>query len=205
MWDDSQQIAVRPRRQRRRVFEIGLLIGICAVLFYRTAFRHNPDSTAGMPPAELAFVDAAMLARADWLAAPNDLAKNNMPGLRAAALCQALPGLTAAGWRGSIGRIDPDDFPDFNGRKTAHIIIQLTSHVSVSTPAAPLLNNPDTMVEAGSPIYAAAATLGHGQEVVFSGKFFPQRAGCLQENSITEDGAMSDPQFKIQLTALAAR
>lgn len=205
MRDDSQQIAERPRRQRRRVFEVGLLIGVVAVLFYRTAFRHNPDSTAGMPPAELAFVNAAMQARADWIAAPNDLAKSGMPARRAAALCQALPGLTAAGWRGSIGRIDPDNFPDFNGKKTAHVIIQLTSHVSVSTPAAPLLNNPNTMVEAGSPIYAAAAALAQGRDVVFSGRFFPDNAGCLQEDSITEDGAMSDPQFKIQLTALAAK
>jgi hypothetical protein len=192
----------RPAPSRRRTFNIGLLIGIALVLGYRTAFRHNPDSTAGMPTAERAFVNAAMAARANWLAAPNDLAKAQLPAQRAAALCRALPGLAATNWRGSVGRIDPDNFPDFFGRKTAHIVIQLTSHVSVSTPAAPLLNNPATMVEAGSPIYATAATLPHGQSVVFSGQFFPDGDNCLQENSLTEDGSMSDPQFKIHLTAL---
>jgi len=196
---------VRQPPSRRRTLNIGILLGIALVVGYRTAFRHNPDSTSGMPPSERAFVIEAMAARADWLAAPNDLAKAEMPAARATALCQALPGYIATDWTGSIGAIDPDDFPDFSGRKTAHIVIQLTSHVSVATPAAPLLNNPATMVEAGSAIYATAATLAHGAMVVFSAKFFPDGENCVKENSITQDGSMTDPQFKIQLTSLAAK
>jgi hypothetical protein len=192
----------RPDRQRARA--AGILIGIAAVIAYQTITRPNPDSTAGMPPAEIAFIAAATEAELSWVAAPNDLARVDMPAARAATLCQALPVPAAAGWRGRVAQITPDGFPDFNGKRTAHIVIALSSHITVSSPAAPLLNNPNTMVEAGSAIYATAATLRIGAPVVFSGTFFPDTANCLTVTNLTLNGSMTEPDFKIRLTALAA-
>jgi hypothetical protein len=195
----------RNRSARRGSRALGIVIGIAAVIVYQTVTRPNPDSTAGMPPAELAFVSAATEAQMSWVTAPNDLARVDMPAQRAASLCQALPGLAATAWRGRIANITPDGFPDFNGKKTAHIVIALSSHLDVTTPAAPLLNNPNTMVEAGSAIYTVAATLPIGAPVVFSGTFFPDAANCLTVTNLTLDGSMTDPNFKISLTGLAAK
>jgi len=195
----------RARKARRRSRSVGILIGIAAVIAFQTLTRPNPDSTAGMPPAEQNFVAAAAAAQMAWVAAPNDLARADMPTSRAASLCQALPGLAATAWLGRVAQITPDGFPDFNGKKTAHIVIALSSHLDVTTPAAPLLNNPNTMVEAGSPIYAVAATLRIGAPVVFSGTFFPDAANCLTVTNLTLDGSMTDPNFKISLTGLAAK
>jgi hypothetical protein len=203
VFGDLTPYRLRLARQRRR--DAGILVGIALVIVYQTVTRPNPDSTAGMPPAEIAFVAAATGAAEAWVAAPNDLARVDMPAARAAALCRALPGLAATAWRGRVAQITPDGFPDFNGKRTAHIVITLTSHLSVTTPAAPLLNNPNTMVEAGSALYATAATLPIGAPVVFSGTFFPDAATCLTITNLTLDGSMTHPNFKISLTALAAR
>jgi hypothetical protein len=193
------------RQARRRSRWVGILIGIAAVIAFQTLTRPDPDSTQGMPPAEQYFVAAASAARMAWVTAPNDLARVDMPASRAASLCQALPGLAATAWLGRVAQITPDGFPDFNGKKTALIVIALTSRITVTTPAAPLLNNPNTMVEAGSPIYATAATLPIGAKVVFSGTFFPDAANCLTVTNLTLDGLMANPSFKISLTALAAK
>jgi hypothetical protein len=101
-----------------------------------------------------------------------------------------------------FARVEPIGFPDLNGRKSALAVVALTPRVTVATPAAPLLNDPDNMVEAGSAIYAAATGLRNGAAVVFSGKFFASGSNCMKEDSVTEDGLMSSPEFKIRLTSL---
>jgi len=187
--------------RRRRNFTIGLFIGVALMLLYES-WGHRAPEMARMPAPELAFLAAALDARQTWVGAPNDLARANMRAARAAALCNALPGLASSGWLGSVQRIDPDNFPDYAGKKTVRIVINLAPHVAVTTPAAPLLNLPNTMVEAGTTIYAAAAALPLGGPVRFSGRFFPDGTDCMAETSLTRAGSMTDPVFKIQLTAL---
>jgi hypothetical protein len=186
----------------RRNFTIGLFIGVALMLFYES-WGHKTPEMARMPAPELAFLSAALDARQVWVGAPNDLARANMRAARANSLCQALPGLAASGWLGTVRRIDPDSFPDYAGKKTVRIVIELAPHVAVTTPAAPLLNMPDTMVEAGTAIYAVAATVPIGGGVKFSGRFFADGTDCMAETSLTRDGSMTNPVFKFQLTALA--
>lgn len=186
---------------RRKNFTIGLFIGVALMLVYQS--RDAIRLPAVMPAQESAFIAAAADARLAWVSAPNDLARGNMRAARAAALCKALPGLAAADWRGTVQQIVPDSFPDYAGHKTVRIVINLQPHLALTTPAAPLLNLPNTMVEAGTPVYAAAAALPIGAEVKFSGKFFADGTDCMAETSLTRTGSMTDPVFKIQLSALA--
>ena len=61
---------------------------------------------------------------------------------------------------------------------------------------------PNTVPDlAGTPIYATAATLSVGQRVRFSGKFFTG-GDCVDEESFTVNGGMTEPMLKIWLTAL---
>jgi hypothetical protein len=187
--------------KRRKSFTIGLFIGVALMLLYES--RDAIRLPAAMPAPELAFIAAAADARLAWVSAPNDLARADMRAARAAALCKALPGLAAADWRGTVQQIVPDNFPDYAGHKTVRIVINLQPHLALTTPAAPLLNLPDTMVEAGTTIYAAAAALPIGSPVRFSAKFFADGTDCMAETSLTRAGSMTDPVFKIQLSALA--
>jgi hypothetical protein len=187
-------------RNRRRNFTIGLFIGVALMLLYES--RGKSPGIDSMPVAEKNFLAAAADARTAWVSAPNDLARAGMRAARAAALCKALPELAVTDWLGTVQKIDPDSFPDYSGHKTARIVINLMPHIAVTTPAAPLLNLPDTMVEAGTPVYAAATALPLGAPVKFSGRFFADGTDCMAETSITRAGSMSDPVFKIQLTAL---
>ncbi len=186
----------------RRNFTIGLFIGVALMSYYESR-RHRAPEMAQMPAPELAFLSAALEARQAWVSAPNDLARAGMRAVRAAALCKALPALAATGWLGSVQKIDPDSFPDYAGHKTVRIVISLAPHIAVTTPAAPLLNMPDTMVQAGTPVYAVAAAVPLGAAVKFSGRFFADGTDCMAETSLTRAGSMTGPVFKIRLTALA--
>ena len=52
-----------------------------------------------------------------------------------------------------------------------------------------------TLIPVGSPLYQAVIKLKVGQQVRFSGVFLPSRDDCLEEASLTRDGAMHDPDF----------
>jgi hypothetical protein len=195
------QLQLRPAN-RRRNFTIGLFLGVALMMGWQYWLAARANSTEGMPRDEAEFVNILQQAHDAWRQAPNELARTPMRAARAAALCKAVPGLSATGWSGRVVSILPDGFPDYLGNKTVTIIIALTTDISLTTPAAPLLNDPSTMVQAGTPIYATAATLRPGEAVKFSGRFFPG-ADCMDETRLTLSGGMTAPRWKFQLTALA--
>jgi hypothetical protein len=186
---------------RRRTFSVGLLLGVLGMLGWQYWRSAQQNSTRLMPPEEAAFVKIFSQSRAAWITAPNDLGRIGMRQARAAALCKADPELSVSGWLGRIISVTPNSVPDLEGKQSATIVIGLTSDVSVTTPSLPLLNNPAAMVEAGTPIYATAATLPAGQGVRFSGRFFTG-SDCVDEESFTVNGGMTEPRLKIWLTAL---
>jgi hypothetical protein len=190
-----------PMRLRRYNFTIGLFLGVLGMLGWQYWRSAQQNSTRLMPPDEAAFVKIFVQSRAAWVSAPNDLARIGMRQARAAALCKADPGLLANDWLGHIISVVPNTVPDLAGKQSATIVIGLNADVSVATPSLPLLNNPASMVEAGTPIYATAATLSVGQRVRFSGKFFTG-GDCVDEESFTMNGGMTEPMLKIWLTAL---
>jgi hypothetical protein len=185
-------------RWSRRRFHLGLCIGIIAVL----AWQYAPRPAPKLPPPEAAFVAVVEDARTAWINAPNDLARIDMRAARAQKLCAVLPGLTASHWRAVVQSITPNTLPDFAGKATARIILLLPPDITLSTPASPLFNNSAAMVEAGSPLYAIAATLRPGTVVRFSAIFPANGTDCIDEESFTPNGSMTAPQFKMQLLSL---
>lgn len=158
------------------------------------------------PPnaAEARFLAVLEQARATWINAPNDLAKNGMRAARAAALCKALPNGAAAGWSGRVASIEPGLLPDLAGHGFARIVLRLNDDVELETPENPLLNPPASLVEQGTPLYATAQTLRPGQRVVFSARFYASGTDCMAVVNLFDNGAMTAPEFKIDLTAWRA-
>jgi hypothetical protein len=186
------------------MFLLGLGIGVVLMLGRQYVAEYRRLHVPGMAGDEIAFVQAVSAARDAWVNAPNDLARVGMRAGRGAKLCAVLPGLAAHDWTGRVVSIEPDRFPDYAGKASAHIVIGLGAHVMLSTPAAPLLNMPGAMVEVGSPVYIVAKTLRIGAPVLFSARFFGSGTDCMAETSFTDDGSMRKPVFKVQLTALTA-
>jgi len=186
--------------RRGPFFSIGLIIGIVAVLLYNML----PPWPMAMPAPEKAFIGAVAQAQTAWRTAPNDVARIGMRQARAAALCRVLPGLSFSDWVGRVARIEPSTLPDLRGRATARVSITLAPGLTLSTPGNGLFNLPGTMVEAGSPIYAVAASLPIGGKVIFSGRFEASGTDCLAEDSFTDDGSMRNPEFKMVLSTLRA-
>jgi hypothetical protein len=179
----------------RTRFEIGLCLGIILVLLW----QYRPLRAPPLPPSESAFIAAVSDSTTAWAAAPNDVARLPLRAARAAAICNALPNLTATGWAATVVSVTPNTLPDLAGKPTARITLQLAPHIQLSTPANPLFNNPANMVQAGTPLYTTAATLHPGQTVTFSARFFADSTDCVFEDSFTADGSMRSPEFKIQL------
>jgi hypothetical protein len=50
-------------------------------------------------------------------------------------------------------------------------------------------------LERGSPLYKAVREMNEGDRVVFSGKFIPDEERGLREESLTERGSLSEPEF----------
>jgi hypothetical protein len=184
------------------MFLLGLAVGIVLMLGREYVASYRSHMVPGMAADEIAFVQAVGQARDLWVAAPNDLARVGMRTARGARLCQILPGLTASGWTGRVVSIEPDNFPDYAGKASAHIVIELADHLTLSTPTAPLFNMPGSLVEVGTPVYEIAKTLPIDAAVLFSARFFASGTDCMTETSFTDHGSMTDPVFKIQLTAL---
>ncbi len=59
-----------------------------------------------------------------------------------------------------------------------------------------------TPIPKGSPLFNQAANLKEGDKVVFSGVFFPSDTDYIREMSITEWGAMIDPEFLMTFTSI---
>jgi hypothetical protein len=172
--------------RRRPFFSLGLLIGVAAVVAYRSL----PPPALPMPADESAFIRAVADARA---------AKTGMRQARAAVICQAIPTRTATGWMGRIVSVEPNTLPDFAGKTTARVVIALDAHLRLATPSNPVMNLPGSMIEAGTPLYEEAATLRAGQAIMFSGKFSADGADCVAETSFLTDGSMREPVFRIEL------
>jgi hypothetical protein len=186
------------RNWSRTRFEIGLCLGIIVALLWQYA----PKPARHLPPAEAAFIAAVSDAAGTWAAAPNDVARLPMRAARAAAICAALPDLTATSWAGTVANVSPNALPDLHGNATARVTLNIAPHIQLSTPANPLFNSPDTMVESGTPLYTTAATLRTSQNVTFSAKFVPDGTDCVAEESLTSNGSMTRPEFKIVLLAI---
>jgi hypothetical protein len=183
---------------RRRSFTAGLFIGIVSMRLYETL----PPRPLPMPGDEAAFVRAVTAARLAYIGAPNDLARLPLRDARAAAICAALPGLAFSNWTGRLTAADANTLPDLLGQTTVHLAITIAPHIVLETAGSPLMNLPGGMLVVGSPVANAAAAIRLHQPVMVSGRLPGSAADCATETSLTLGHAMSDPTFKLVLTAL---
>ena len=130
-------------------------------------------------------------------AAPNELKKSALRAERKTALADALKSLEFNDWVGTL--------------KTMETTSKGNAHVQIELRGAPItiMNNNNevsaalgdkTLISMKSELFKTIAELSEGQRVRVSGNFIKGGKDFIEELSLTEDGAMTEPEFSVKFT-----
>ena len=137
---------------------------------------------------------------AAYAAAPNKLAAGAATHARAHDMCQTMVPLKGEvrNWVGVVTRLD-------STASGAGILAVMFGNNAIAETEAmdfgPLSDH--TLLQPGSAVFKAATTLTVGEEVTFSGHFFPSKATCFKEMSLTTGDMMRKPHYEFLFTAIA--
>jgi hypothetical protein len=130
--------------------------------------------------------------------AENDMQRGGHLATRGKALCSLLQSKKVENWTGWV------DIVDSNSDGKGVFAIKVARDIHLST-----WNNSfsdigaETLLEPGSPVFSAASTLNKRQEVKFSGEFITDETHCLDEQSLSLDGKVSDPEFTFRFSEVS--
>ncbi|MCA3451160.1 MAG: hypothetical protein INF92_12485 [Rhodobacter sp.] len=151
-----------------------------------------PSGPLPMPADQIAFHSIIEASRQAYDDAPNDLVRGAERPKRSQAICDAVQSHEVKEWIGQVYKLTGTA----DGRGV--ISIELAGDIWLST-----WNNASsdikyaTLINPGSDLFSRISTLSEGDEVVFSGTFFPDGSGkdCFNEISLMESSSMSQPEF----------
>lgn len=116
---------------------------------------------------------------------------------RAEALCAALRDGPPRRWVGTISQVG------VNEDKRGTLTIEIAPGVSVKTwNTAPADAGYDTLLDPKAPFFIAAEMFGRGQQVVFSGSFFPYPLDCVSLTNLNPASALREPAFILKFEEL---
>ncbi|MCQ1772887.1 zinc ribbon domain-containing protein [Neorhizobium galegae] len=144
-----------------------------------------------LPTKQTTFISAIADYSKRFNAASNELQQSALRDQRRAAILAALgPQLEADGWVGTLRKLET------NGDGKAIVTVRLAPDVDILT-----WNNAlsdalhSTMIEKGTPLYAALMNMAVRDKVKVSGIFIRADLDGIFENSMTIKGAMTTPEF----------
>jgi hypothetical protein len=155
------------------------------------------DLRSDMPPDEIALVAAVVLARQQYDAGANDMAKGAARPTRARALCATVGG-SAKDWIGKVVTLST------NSDGKGVFAVEISNGIQVTTWNNDVSDVFDhTLFEPSSPLFAVATQLHTDQIVRFSGSFRRSSADCFEESSLTLAGSIAEPSFIFGFSAIA--
>ena len=131
----------------------------------------------------------------------NDMAKGAARPARARALCSTATSTEVESWSGTVDTLSS------NSSGKGVLIVRLSPHVTVGTTNNEMSDNLSdlhTLIEPGTELFRDASALTVGKHVVFSGHFAHSDDDCLQEESLTQEGSMHDPEFLFAFSSISA-
>jgi hypothetical protein len=188
---------------------LGGILGIAVLgwLIYNVADSHSAPNTATvttaaqfniqMPPDEVALLATVAVARQQYSAAANDMAKGAARPARARALCATSSG-NVNDWVGRVSTLGS------NGDGKGIIGVEISHGVELKTWNNDVSDAFDhTLIDPSSSVFAAASQLHVDQMVRFSGSFRNSPTDCFEEASVTLDGSITEPAFIFGFSAVA--
>lgn len=148
------------------------------------------------PDAQQRFETVVSEWRAKYVGAKNDFFREQMRAARGAALCGLTDG-TVNGWIGAVEKITSTLAKD-----GAIFEVKLNDHLWFTA-------GPDALIiRKDNNVFVNVSKLGVGDRIRFSGSLVPAtgtkvtdyKADCFRENSFTESGSMTDPEYWFRFT-----
>lgn len=155
------------------------------------------DQHVNFPSDEREFITTVSAFRTRYQQAQNEFKKSALRKERSQAIAMILPKLSIRDWIGDISSMQTTK--DERGI----LAVKLgNGSISVQT-----VNNvlsdalvPGTLIPHASPLYEQVANLAVGNTVTFSGRFTFGGLDYAREESVTEEGSMTDPEFIFTFT-----
>ena len=130
--------------------------------------------------------------------AENDMQRGGHLATRSKALCSLLQNKKVANWTGWVASIDSNS----DGKGVLEIKVAKDVHLETWNNAISDLMA-ETLLEPGTPLFNAASALKKRQEVKFSGEFLADDTHCLDEQSMSLNGKISDPEFTFRFSEVS--
>jgi ribosomal protein L37E len=166
----------------------------------------NPTSSVktskaaiSLPVDQKTFIENVSIFIPEYKSAPNELKKSAIRTKRKKAIMKALNGnLRINNW---IGRLE-EMGTNSEGKAIVSIVL-IGSNIRVQTwnnAMSDVLSN--TLIEQGTSLFNDIAELNNGDKVTFSGTFLSGDNDYIGEQSLTEDGAMTEPEFTFRFESM---
>jgi len=145
---------------------------------------------ASIPPDQARFIEVVSKYKEKFGHAKNELQKSNLRDQRKDAIYDSLSEYSVSSWVGTIKEIGSNN----DGKATLSVII--ASNIEVTTWNNALSDiKSNTLIEKDTQIYNTLLNLRKGHPVKFSGTFFQSDKDYIEEQSMTTDGSMTNPEF----------
>jgi hypothetical protein len=155
-----------------------------------------PPPTFPVPTDEQNFVNLVASFTQQYNSAGNDMEKGAVRHARQLAICQQFS-RRVAGWVGTITTLDATD------KGNGILTLKLSDTISAGTTNNEFsedLETTPTLIPSGSPLFNKVSGMKVGDTVTFSGTFGASDTDCFQEDSLTTDGSMQNPDFLIHFS-----
>lgn len=158
------------------------------------------SQTPPMPADQAQFVGVVEKFITSYKGAANDMARGGERVARGKAICDVMRAPAVKDWIGTIDTLSSNN----DGRGV--LSVQISPNVRVETWNNAVSDAGDrTLIDPASPLFATVSAMKKHQWVRFAGTFFPgDQADCLRESSITQSGAMTEPEFLFRFSGIKA-
>ena len=156
-----------------------------------------PHIELPLPADEGAFIQSVQQAKVAFHAAANEMAQGGARAQRRAEICKSLTSPVISEWIGQIEELSS------NSDGKGVLYVSIAPDVRIET-----WNNDlsdveyHTLIDPASKLFAEVSRMKVGDQVSFSGRFFPSEVDCVEEHSMSLDGSMTDPEFVFRFTSV---
>ncbi len=157
----------------------------------------SSDSASQLSKEQKDFVAVVTQNMAAFQDAKNELQQSVLKDQRRAGLSKALNSRTVTSWVGNISKLET------NTEGNAILSIKISPNINITTWNNALSDIASgTLIDKSSRLYNDLLDLSIKDKVAFSGSFFPSPDDFIEENSITIEGSMLDPEYLFRFTSV---
>ncbi len=195
-------MAKEKKKSKKKWWIIGVIILVLIIIGVASqdnkgtkTSKSKEVQSLNIPETQKAFIQAVTSLISEYNAAPNELKKSAVRQKRKKAIKQALnSNYKIVNWVGTLKDMAT------TSERNAYVSIQpVGCNFRVQTwnnEISDVLST-KTLIPESSPLYKKVAELSEGDKVTFSGSFVSGDDDFVGEQSMTEDGSMTDPEFTV--------